>query len=47
MKYSLPWSRTFAEWDWDDDGWYPATDHLEPWISYLRRIAKRLVWRNR
>lgn len=42
MRYSLPWTRTFAEWGWEDDGFYPTTDRLEPWITYFWRIAKRL-----
>lgn len=43
MRYSTPWTRSFAEWNWDENGWYPTTDRLEPWSSYLRRIAKRLL----
>lgn len=41
--YTLPWSRTFSEWNWDENGWFPTTESLEPWPSYLRRIAKRLA----
>ena len=43
MVYSTPWRRTYAEWNFDESGWHPVTNQLEPWSSYLRRCAMR-VW---